>query len=365
MKRIAFYIDSHGFGHTTRSISLASQFPPDWKVHFRTNGPEWLFREELSREFEIHPSPLDIHPIHSEGYVVDAERTRLFLLEGIARAEDRIESEVAWLDKNRIDTVLSDISPLAIEAAYRCGVPCFGVSNFTWHWILEPMLTDAESRSSLERLSEMIGHATKNFRLPLSVPEVFPGESVDTPLLSRTPRSSREAFRSKCGMDADCLYILVTFGGFDSADRDLERLEEWSPIRFVRTLPHNTRRRNPRDRFLVRSETLGNLYHYVHPELHHPDLVGAVDAVITKPGYGILSETLPLGTPMLLDTREDFREFQVILDALRGYPQISFLPSERMERLDFGKDLESILKVERIPWKGRTDGAEFIVDSVQ
>ena len=166
-------------------------------------------------------------------------------------------------------------------------------------------------------------------------------------------------------MEAGIAYVLITFGGLDRPDRDLRVLERFSPIQFVRTLSSSERRTRSADQFFERDGKIDNLWHYANPELYHPDLVGAVDAVITKPGYGILSETMALGTPLLLDTRDDFREFDVVKEVLDKYPQVQFLPSDRMERWDFEKELNEILSVERKVWEGPANGAEFILERIQ
>ncbi|MCA9447950.1 MAG: hypothetical protein KC931_12605 [Candidatus Omnitrophica bacterium] len=365
MTRVAYYIDSHGFGHSTRSICLASHFPKDWNLVIKTNGPRWLFQEELLIDFEFQPSELDVHPIQSEGYRINIDATGEFLLEKLNRSEQLIENEMDWLRDQKIDLVLSDISPLAIESAHRCGIPCYGISNFTWHWIMEPFFTDGPQSQAIRSLEEMMGRATANFRLPFSVPEVYPGPSIETPLLTRLPRKPRERTRREFGMGTDLPYVLITFGGLDRPDRDLRVLEKFSPIQFVRTLSSSERRMRSADQFFERDREIENLWHYVHPELYHPDLVGVVDAVITKPGYGILSETMALGTPLLLDTRDDFREFDVVKEVLDKYPQVQFLPSDRMERLDFEKELNEILSVERKVWEGPANGAEFILERIQ
>jgi hypothetical protein len=160
-------------------------------------------------------------------------------------------------------------------------------------------------------------------------------------------------------------YALITFGGFDAPDRDLSRLAELRPIQFVRTLPHSTRKDGYRGEPLIQDRKVSNLWHFAGPDLYHPDLVAAVDAVITKPGYGILSETMPLGIPLLLDTREDFREFKVVKTALSEYPQVAFLDPGKMLHLDFADELKALLARPRRPWKGAVDSGEFIMKRIQ
>ena len=47
--------------------------------------------------------------------------------------------------------------------------------------------------------------------------------------------------------------------------------------------------------------------------LRYEDLVGAVDVVITKPGYGIISDCVANGTAMLYTPRGRFAEYEVMV----------------------------------------------------
>jgi hypothetical protein len=87
-----------------------------------------------------------------------------------------------------------------------------------------------------------------------------------------------------------------------------------------------------------------------------------VDAVVTKPGYGILSECLAAETPFVSDSRDDFREFESIRRELADHPQAVFVDNEKIASFDLAEPLRRALSAAPRPWAGGFDGAEFIRD---
>ena len=57
----------------------------------------------------------------------------------------------------------------------------------------------------------------------------------------------------------------------------------------------------------------------------YEDLVRAVDVVVTKPGYGIISECIANDTALLYTSRGDFREYQALVDAMPKYLRCAFI----------------------------------------
>jgi L-arabinokinase len=364
MPRIAYYIDSHGFGHATRSMALMEAFPCSWEIFIRTNAPEWLFRKELSRSYTLSPSDLDIHPYHSSGYCIDTGATAIHARDRLKRAKDLTAKEAAWLKENRIDAVLADIPPVAIHAAHRAGIPCFGISNFTWDWIFEPLLGEEARSDILGPLADMMAEATLNFLLPFSDRTTFPSGFVESPLLVRAPRKTREQARQDLNLRTGTRYILLTFGGIQNHLSDLHRLEEFAPLQFVQVQRGPVSIEEKRGVRLERHPSIQNLWLMHASHLYHPDLILAVDGVVTKPGYGILSECMATSTPIVLDSREDFREFQAVLELEKEYPQVAVLRKGQLECFEIGESIERVLGCQPIPWRGGVDGDRFIAERI-
>ena len=57
----------------------------------------------------------------------------------------------------------------------------------------------------------------------------------------------------------------------------------------------------------------------------YEDLVRAVDVVVTKPGYGIISECIANDTAILYTSRGDFREYPVLVQEMPKYLRCAFI----------------------------------------
>ena len=361
--RAAFYVDSHGFGHATRSMALAEALPATWEIVFKTNAPEWLFQKELPRSYTRVPSSLDIHPVHSTSYRIDPERTLRKALEKIQNIDFLVRNEVTWLKEARIDLVISDITPVAIQTARAAGIPGFGVSNFTWDWIFEPLFDGVDDQGVVKTLRQMMAMATTNFRLPFSSPDTFPYGSLDSPLLVRSTRKTRDEARRHYGFAEKIPYVLITFGGIEGPVKDMSRLRDFQPLHFLYSAK-GPECAPPNRQGLFRHPEITNLWILRRDDLYHPDLVNAVDCVVTKPGYGILSECMATATPILLDTRDDFREFEAVRATAARYPQMAILDNTQMEHLEISGPLSRVLEAQPKSWEGGIDGASYIAETI-
>jgi L-arabinokinase len=76
----------------------------------------------------------------------------------------------------------------------------------------------------------------------------------------------------------------------------------------------------------------------------YEDLVAASDVVITKPGYGILSECASTGTAMLYTSRGRFREYDVLVDALARMVRSRFIAQDDLFAGRWREALEGVLE---------------------
>jgi hypothetical protein len=93
--------------------------------------------------------------------------------------------------------------------------------------------------------------------------------------------------------------------------------------------------------------------------LCYEDLVGAVDVVITKPGYGILSDCVANGAAMLYTPRGRFAEYEVMVREMPGLLRCRRLESDAFAD---GRWNEGLCELAALPppAQPRTDGAEVV-----
>ena len=170
-------------------------------------------------------------------------------------------------------------------------MPSLAIGNFTWDWIygVYPAFDRARAGRRSRRSARAYAAATRALRLPLH------GGFEPMAAVTRTSRSSRgdrRAIRAETrrllGLAGDRPVVLPSFGGHGA------------------TLPLEALRRS--DRF-----TLLGPFDEPPAGLLYQDLVAAADVVVSKPGYGIVSECVANGAALLYTSRGRFIEYDLFV----------------------------------------------------
>jgi hypothetical protein len=92
----------------------------------------------------------------------------------------------------------------------------------------------------------------------------------------------------------------------------------------------------------------------------YEDLVGAVDVVLTKPGYGIVSECIANNTAMLYTSRGRFAEYDVFVREMPRYLRCEFISQEDLQAGHWRAALDSVMAQPARPAVA-TNGADVAV----
>jgi UDP:flavonoid glycosyltransferase YjiC (YdhE family) len=336
---IVFYISGHGFGHASRSIELMRALvrrQPDLHVIVKTTAPEWLFARVPGVSYERFDADVGMAQIDS--LTIDFSQTIAKARRFYRDFDDRASREAAWLRQSGARLVLSDIPPLAHAAAARAAVPSIAISNFTWDWIYDDVEHfERDAPGVIQAIRNAYRTCTRALRLPMhggfaSMPDV-----VDIPLVARRSTSSREATRKAMGVPDDRLLALCSFSGY-GLDVPFEQIA--------------------RDQDL----TVLSPSAAIAPPLEYQDLVAAADVVISKPGYGIVSECVANGTPLLYTSRGRFAEYDVFVAEMPRVLRCRFMPQDDLRSGRWRPHIEAVLAQPPPPERARIDGAEVAAD---
>jgi hypothetical protein len=72
------------------------------------------------------------------------------------------------------------------------------------------------------------------------------------------------------------------------------------------------------------------------------DMLASVDAVISKPGYGILSDCVVNGKPLIYADRSDFLEYPILVAAVQKYLKHIHIPQDDLYRGALRRSLDAI-----------------------
>jgi len=192
------------------------------------------------------------------------------------------------------DLVLGNVPWVPLAAARSLGIPAVSLSSLNWYDVL------AESPVG-HRLAPAVGDALREayaasdlfIRPAPAMPMSWlPRARNVGPIAGLYPRD-KAALRRHIGVAQGRSLVLVQFGGFSG----LDLLEDWplsSTVHWlVPELPGGGR-----------ADATSLAAH----DLRVSDVLGACDAMITKPGYGSFAEAACNGIPVLFVSRSDWPE---------------------------------------------------------
>jgi L-arabinokinase len=351
MRTLRYYITGHGLGHASRSCQIINTLRrrhPQLAVQVVSDAHPWFFRGFLDPSVPVRRDRLDFGVLQHDSLVLREEETLRAYREFLPERERRVREETESLRREGVALVAADIPPAAFAAAFSAGIPAVGISNFSWDWIYEGLIAGRPGYEDiLMSMREDYRCADLLLRLPFF--GEFPAfrQIEDVPLVARRAVLSPEEVRQRLQIPPDKRLGLLSFGGFGLREFDfaaLARLRGWI--------------------FLGEPELAGaseNL-RSIPPGCHYPDLVRAVDVVITKPGYGIVSEAIANRCPVLYTARGDFREQAVLVAALHRYGRAREIGNDKLRRGELAADLEALLAapqpVESLP----ANGDEVVAD---
>lgn len=333
MSDIRYYITGHGLGHASRSCQIINTLRrrhPHLSVQVVSTAAPWFFRGFLDAEVPVRPSALDFGVLQQDSLVMRETETLCAYRAFLPERQRLVGQEAASLRAEGVKLVAADIPAAAFAAADAAGVYAVGISNFTWDWIYAGL---AEGRGGyddvLQSLADDYRKADLLLRLPFHDKESVIRAVEDQPLVARVSAYGKEEIRAVLGIPAGRRLGLISFGGFGLKAFDpapLRQLEGWI--------------------FLSEARPDGapaNLRPLPEGDYAYPDLVRAADVVVTKPGYGIVSECLANGTACLYTGRGDFREQALLIEGLRRYGRAREIGNDDLRGGHWGAALEDLL----------------------
>ena len=360
---IVFYISGHGFGHASREVEVINALAPalravgsDAMIVLRTAADPWLLDCTLREPVERLPAVVDTGIVQIDSLHLDEDATFREARAFYAGFEARAASEADLLRSLRARVVVSDIAPLGFEAAHRAKVPSIAIGNFTWDWIYQGYPAhspDAGMVISTIRVANR--KATTALRLPMHGGfETFPSVE-DIPLIARHAARGRDEVRAAFGIPLDTPAVLASFGAYGVdrlAESTIDCVDAWTVVVSDRTTAAG-------------ADEASGVLHVNEDQIYergfrYEDLVGAVDAVLTKPGYGIVSECIANDTALVYTSRGRFPEYDVFVREMPQFLRCAYVSNEDLRAGRWRAPLEAAL-AQPAPARVRTDGAEVAV----
>ena len=340
---IVFYVSGHGFGHASRDVELINAIiarRPDIRIAVRTSAPPWLFAM-TNKPVEVQPFEADTGLVQIDSLSFDERGSILRAAEFYATFAERADAEAAVLRDIGAELVVGDIPPLAFAAARRAGLPSIALGNFTWDWIYEAY-DDFETLAPgvIPIIRAAYATATRALRLPFHGGfEPMANVTMDVPLIARRSHRDPAETRRLLGIRDDRPVVLASFGAYGAPlPWDAVRADHrFSVISFEREPPQG---------------------------LKYQDLVAAADVVISKPGYGIVSECVANGTALLYTSRGRFVEYDLFVAEMPRVLRCRLISQEDLLAGVWADAIAALLAQPAPPELGRVDGAQVAAGEI-
>lgn len=294
-KSIAFFISDHGFGHASRNIPIIRYIlgaNKDIRVIIKTGKNQGEFIRSLVGDFSGRVryffDLMDVGLILQENSLdIDTEKLKEKVEEYIQNFEEKVSKEIEFLHYYNVNLIVSDIVPWIFKCSKRLNIPSILISNFTWVEIYKEHL----SREVCNEYIECYKLADKALFY-----ELYIGE------MKEYIKDYEEV--SLCSRDFDLVKVDKIKNSFKkpivylSVGRSVELKEEM----YVSNLNYD---------FIVTDgiRLRGDNVHYLDKETTNTqDYLMASDFVITKAGWGTVSEALLSKKKIALLSRDNVAE---------------------------------------------------------
>jgi len=289
---------------------------PNLRVHIRTSAPQWIFHDP-SMATHYSDQAIDVGLVQADSLNMDLTATLAACRAVYANPQPLIDHELAFVRANKINLIAADTPPLAFEIAALAGVPSVSITNFTWDVIYRAYVsTLPEFTPLIATMTECYGKATDALTLPYPCDTAMFPRQQPIPWITRNSNLTKEQARNTFALPQTASIVLLSFGGLGLERLPWNQLAQQNDYLFVTTGS-------------TRGQT-GNLLTLPATQTRYQDLLRAADAIITKPGYGIVADVLAQRVPILYTDRGEFPEYPRLVAALRDNATAKFIPQDQL-----------------------------------
>ena len=324
-------ISSHGLGHLAQAAPILNalrEIVPPLRLTLRSGLPEARLRARLAGEFTHLAQSSDFGFVMLDAVRIDRAATARAYRNAHADWPRTVADEAGRLAALAPDLVLSDVAYLPLAGAAQAGIASMAMCSLNWADLFAHFYADEAWAPAIHAqiLSAYRG-AEAFLRLTPAMPMTsLPRRQAIAPVATRAA-DCRAALRARLACPSDEKLVLLAFGGFDLA----LPIDRWPQIAGVRWLV-------PQNMAVARAdmrafEPLGIAF---------GDLLGSVDAVLTKPGYGTFTDAACNATPLLYVRRDDWPEQDCLIDWLHANARCAEISADQLVRGELEASLQAL-----------------------
>jgi hypothetical protein len=298
--RLLVDITAHGWGHLSQTapiITALREHHPSIELVVRSGLPPELVAQRLPGIKRHYNSDAEFGLVMESPFQVKRSATLQRYQSIHASIERSIDSVTSIIAEERCEAVFTNIGYIAILAAERASVPSIACSSLNWGDIFSAYcghLPDA--LPIIECMDSAYSKASLFMRL---VPGLPMDKLVTHPItrpIANIGKNKRALLVETLGLKRSSTIILCSFGGMLPV----------APPPFV----------SEQDGLIIIGPRAWSGHGVIPVDdlpIPYADVLASVDGVVTKPGYGIVSELGCTATPAIMVSRGDWPEEPCLL----------------------------------------------------
>jgi len=289
-------ISSHGFGHLGMTSPLLNALVEQMDVSLivRCTLPENIIRKRIHVPFELIPEKSDFGMVMTSAIDIDYSASFKSYVNFHDNWEENLDKEKESLRRISPDLIISNIPYITIVAAKELGIPCVAYCSLNWASIFEYCFKDRKEAIPILKQIRAAYSDANSF--------ICPAPSMDMPFLKNIHRIGpiAEIGESKKSQILNGFFdsnyeklVMISPGGIDTEIN----LNEWPKLPGIAWLVSWDDKLDRDD--MLSTNQLNDSF---------TDVLTSCDAIISKPGYGIVSESVCNAVPALFVKRGDWAE---------------------------------------------------------
>ena len=310
--KILYYITDHGLGHATRSVALIRELEKhDIKLVIRNNDAHNFLKKSLPK-IKIITGQTDLIPIMNKenATMINYSKTKKNIRNWIKTLPAIIDRESQIIKKEKPNLIMSDISISPILAARKNNIKSIAISNFIWNETLDMPLKDQNI------LKDGYSQADLIMKLPFGSPINLQNKK-NFGLLVRKLTERKSLIRKNMGIKKNEKLVTISLGGMSNYS--------FTTANNVKILDISNYKN---------SNKLKKI-NFIEGQ----NIINASDLVITKCGYGFVSECLAYGTKFRYVLDSSHTETCYIHKCLQKKGLKNMVPLDKIKNLIINDDL--------------------------
>ena len=324
-------ISANGFGHLAQIspiLTALAKVRPGLKLTLRSEVDPVICEQFLDIPFEMGPTPPDPNMRMQGPLDVDADGLFEDYQNLVADWENVITSDAAVLTALKPDLVLTNIAVASVAAARRVRIPVAAICSLNWADVFAAYCgTDGEARKIYDHLTNAYAAADRFIQLQPHMPMDWVPSAHSVGPVARVGQDRRADLQATRPADH---YVLATMGGIPGMHTQVP-LPEVDGVMWV--VPPDWE--STRTDILSRKEL----------DITFIDLMRSCDALVTKAGYGGVTESAVNGTRILYTERTNWCETPMLETWMAKNCTGQRIERDVMQSGDFGSVLQDLLAV--------------------